>query len=166
MGSAAGLSRTGQNGAVGIDRGRLADLQAEEERHFVERHPRSAELAAAAAAHLLGGVPMPWMTRWPGAFPIFMERAEGASCTDVDGHTYVDFCLGDTGAMTGHALPQVADAIARQARRGVTTMLPTEDAVWVGEELHRRFGLPYWQLAMTATDANRFVLRLARGRAH
>jgi glutamate-1-semialdehyde 2,1-aminomutase len=105
---------------------------------------------------------MPWMTRWPGAFPIFLERADGASCIDVDGHTYVDFCLGDTGAMTGHALPQVADAIARQARRGVTTMLPTEDAVWVGEELHRRFGLPYWQLAMTATDANRFVLRFAR----
>ena len=147
---------------MGIDRGRLADLRAEEDKRFVDTHPRSAELAAAASAHLLGGVPMPWMTRWPGAFPIFLERAEGASCTDVDGHTYVDFCLGDTGAMTGHALPQVADAIARQARRGVTTMLPTVDAVWVGDELHRRFGLPYWQLAMTATDANRFVLRFAR----
>ena len=83
-------------------------------------------------------------------------------CTDVDGHTYVDFCLGDTGAMTGHGLPQVADAVARQARRGVTTMLPTADALWVAEELHRRFGLPFWQMAMTATDANRFVLRFAR----
>jgi glutamate-1-semialdehyde 2,1-aminomutase len=140
----------------------LADLRAEEERLFVERHPRSAELAAGAAAHLLGGVPMPWMTRWPGAFPIFVEDAKAATCTDVDGHTYVDFCLGDTGAMTGHGLPQVADALTRQACRGVTTMLPTADSIWVGEELHRRFGLPFWQMAMTATDANRFVLRFAR----
>jgi glutamate-1-semialdehyde 2,1-aminomutase len=147
---------------VGIDRARLADLRAEEDRRFVESHPRSAELATAASAHLLSGVPMPWMTRWPGAFPIFVEDAEGATCTDVDGHTYVDFCLGDTGAMTGHGLPQVADAVARQACRGVTTMLPTADAPWVGEELHRRFGLPFWQMAMTATDANRFVLRFAR----
>ena len=147
---------------MGIDRARLADLRAEEDRRFVESHPRSAELAAAASAHLLGGVPMPWMTRWPGAFPIFVEDAEGATCTDVDGHIYVDFCLGDTGAMTGHGLPQVADAVARQARRGVTTMLPTADALWVAEELHRRFGLPFWQMAMTATDANRFVLRFAR----
>jgi glutamate-1-semialdehyde 2,1-aminomutase len=162
VGSAAGLSRTGQNGAVGIDRGRLADLRAEEERQFVAQHPRSAELAAGASAHLLGGVPMPWMTRWPGAFPIFVEDAVGATCTDVDGHSYVDFCLGDTGAMTGHGLPQVADALARQARRGVTTMLPTADALWVAGEMHRRFGLPFWQMAMTATDANRFVLRFAR----
>jgi len=145
-----------------IDRARLHTLRAQEETRFAELHPRSGELAERARGPLLAGVPMPWMTRWPGAFPIFLERADGASCIDVDGHTYVDFCLGDTGAMTGHALPQVADAIARQARRGVTTMLPTEDAVWVGEELHRRFGLPYWQLAMTATDANRFVLRFAR----
>ena len=147
---------------MGIDRGRLADLRAEEERQFVEQHPRSAELAAGASAHLLGGVPMPWMTRWPGAFPIFVEDAVGATCIDVDGHSYVDFCLGDTGAMTGHGLPQVADAVARQARRGITTMLPTADALWVAEELHRRFGLPFWQMAMTATDANRFVLRFAR----
>ena len=147
---------------MGIDRGRLADLRAEEERQFVEQHPRSAELAAGASAHLLGGVPMPWMTRWPGAFPIFVEDAVGATCIDVDGRSYVDFCLGDTGAMTGHGLPQVADAVARQARRGVTTMLPTADALWVAEELYRRFGLPFWQMAMTATDANRFVLRFAR----
>ena len=145
-----------------MDRSHLADLRRAEERRFVETHPRSSELAGQARGPLLAGVPMPWMTRWPGAFPIFVEDAVGATCTDVDGHSYVDFCLGDTGAMTGHGLPQVADAVARQARRGVTTMLPTADAVWVGEELHRRFGLPFWQMAMTATDANRFVLRFAR----
>jgi glutamate-1-semialdehyde 2,1-aminomutase len=145
-----------------IDRDRLRRLHADEEALFVERHPRSAELAAEARRHLLAGVPMPWMTRWPGAFPLFVTEASGARFTDADGHEYVDLCLGDTGAMTGHALEQVADAIDRQARRGITTMLPSTDAAWVAGELSRRFGLPHWQLAMTATDANRFVLRFAR----
>jgi glutamate-1-semialdehyde 2,1-aminomutase len=145
-----------------INRGRLADLHQIEEARFVELHPRSAAMAAEARQHLLGGVPMAWMTRWPGAFPLFFEQAAGARFTDVDGIEYVDFCLGDTGAMTGHALPQVAEALHRQARRGITTMVPNADAAWVGGELVRRFGLPVWQMAMTATDANRFVLRFAR----
>jgi glutamate-1-semialdehyde 2,1-aminomutase len=145
-----------------IDRQRLADLRAAEEQRFTEMHPRSAELSAQAHGSLLAGVPMPWMTRWPGAFPIFCASASGARLVDVDGEEYVDLCLGDTGAMTGHALPQVAEALARQAALGITTMLPSADAVWVGEELTRRFGLPAWQLSMSATDANRFVLRFAR----
>ena len=105
---------------------------------------------------------MPWMTEWAGAFPVFVAEASGARFTDVDGIEYVDFCLGDTGAMTGHSPAATAEAIAAQARRGVTLMLPTEDSDWVGEELARRFGLPYWQFALTATDANRFTIRLAR----
>jgi glutamate-1-semialdehyde 2,1-aminomutase len=145
-----------------IDRDRLARLHQDEEDRFVGLHPRSAELAEQARGSLLAGVPMPWMTRWPGAFPVFVEHAEGARFTDVDGIEYVDLCLGDTGAMTGHALPEVAAAVAERARTGLTTMLPSPDAVWVGEELARRFGLPRWQLAMTATDANRFALRFAR----
>ena len=146
----------------GIDRARLAARHAEEEQRFVDAHPRSAERAAEARRTLLGGVPMAWMTRWPGAFPLFFDRAAGARFTDVDGIEYVDFCLGDTGAMTGHALPHVAEALYAQAQRGITTMLPSTDAAWVGGELARRFGLPAWQMAMTATDANRFVLRFAR----
>ena len=145
-----------------IDRERLATLRQQEEQRFIDLHPRSAELARDAHAHLLGGVPMAWMTRWPGSFPLFFEEASGARFSDVDGREYVDFCLGDTGAMTGHALPQVADALHRQAMRGITTMLPSTDAAWVGAELARRFTLPVWQMAMTATDANRFVLRFAR----
>ncbi len=145
-----------------IDRERLADLRAAEEARFTDLHPASAELAVRARGPLLAGVPMPWMTRWPGAFPVFAASASGARLVDVDGIEYVDLCLGDTGAMTGHALPQVAEAVARQAAAGITTMLPSQDAVWVGEELARRFGLPTWQLAMSATDANRFVLRFAR----
>jgi glutamate-1-semialdehyde 2,1-aminomutase len=145
-----------------IDRTRLAALHRDEEDRFVSTHPRSAALADRARRSLLAGVPMPWMTRWPGAFPVFFETAAGARFTDVDGLEYVDLCLGDTGAMTGHALPAVTEAVTRRAASGITTMLPSEDAVWVGEELARRFGLPVWQLAMSATDANRFVLRFAR----
>lgn len=145
-----------------IDRQVLRRLHATEEQRFNAIHPRSAVLAKEAQTNLLGGVPMAWMTRWPGSFPIFFDSARGAHFTDVDGLDYIDFCLGDTGAMTGHGLPQVAEALYAQAMRGITTMLPSVDAAWVGAELARRFGLPVWQMAMTATDANRFVLRFAR----
>ncbi|HPB46847.1 MAG TPA: aspartate aminotransferase family protein [Microthrixaceae bacterium] len=144
-----------------IDRSVLARRLASEEQRFIETHPKAAAVAAGGSS-LLAGVPMAWMTRWPGAFPIIVDEASGARFVDIDGHSYVDFCLGDTGAMTGHGLAQVADAIERQARRCITTMLPSPDAAWVGDELARRFGLASWQMAMTATDANRFVLRFAR----
>ena len=145
-----------------LDRGRLATLLAEEERRFRETHPKSLALAERATRSLLGGVPMHWMVRWAGGFPLFAASAAGAYLTDVDGHRYLDLCLGDTGAMTGHAPAATVEAVRAQAGRGFTFMLPTEDAVWVGEELSRRFGLPYWQFALTATDANRFAIRLAR----
>ena len=145
-----------------LDRDRLKTLMEREEQRFVNDHPRSRELSERAKASLLYGVPMNWMTRWPGAYPVFVTDAEGASFTDVDGNTYIDLCLGDTGAMAGHSPKVSADAIAEQARHGITLMLPTEDSIWVGAEMARRFGLPYWQFCLTATDANRFVLRLAR----
>ncbi|CAN5538430.1 aspartate aminotransferase family protein [soil metagenome] len=145
-----------------IDRSRLSELLDQESATFLRTHPRSAELHQRALGPLIAGVPMNWMTRWPGAFPIFADHAEGASITDVDGNTYVDFCLGDTGAMTGHAPAATVQALAQQSAKGITMMLPTEDAIWAGEELTRRFGLPLWQIAMTATDANRFVIRMAR----
>ena len=145
-----------------IDRARLqAALQREEER-FVAEHPRSKALFERARATFLYGVPMNWMVRWGGAFPIFVQEGSGAHFTDVDGRRYLDLCLGDTGAMTGHAPPLAVEAIIERVRHGVTFMLPTEDALWVGEELVRRFGLPYWQVALTATDANRFAIRVAR----
>jgi glutamate-1-semialdehyde 2,1-aminomutase len=129
---------------------------------FEEEHPRSAELSKRARSSLLAGVPMHWMVRWPGGFPVFAAEARGARFRDVDGIEYVDFCLGDTGAMTGHSPEPVVRAVAEQAARGLTLMLPSEEALWVGEELTRRFGLPRWQFAVTATDANRFAIRLAR----
>jgi glutamate-1-semialdehyde 2,1-aminomutase len=147
---------------AGVDRARLRELRRVEEQRFLDTHPKSLALFERAKATLVGGVPMNWMQRWPGGIPVFVEEASGAHFVDVDGITYVDFCLGDTGAMTGHSPAATTDAIARQARRGITTMLPTEDAIAVGAQLQERFGLPFWQIAMTATDANRFVLRLAR----
>jgi glutamate-1-semialdehyde 2,1-aminomutase len=133
-----------------------------ERRTFLERTPRSAALAEDAKRSLLFGVPMNWMTRWPGDYPVFVDHAEGARFTDADGNEYVDFCLGDTGGMAGHSPKVSVDAIAQQAARGITLMLPTEDAAWVGAELARRFGVPYWNFTLTATDANRFAIRWAR----
>ncbi len=145
-----------------VDRERLARLRAREEERFVALHPRSQALHARAGRSLLAGVPMHWMVEWAGAFPVFVAEASGARFTDVDGIEYVDLCLGDTGAMTGHAPAATADAVCDQVRKGTTLMLPTEDAIACAEEFSARFGLPIWQFALTATDANRFTIRLAR----
>jgi glutamate-1-semialdehyde aminotransferase len=148
--------------APAVDRDRLARLLQRELETFAERHPRTRSLHERARRSLLDGVPMNWMVKWAGPFPLFLESAAGAHATCADGHDYVDLCLGDTGAMAGHGAAPVIAAVERQLRLGITTMLPTEDAAWVGEELTRRFGLPSWQFTLTATDANRFSLRIAR----
>jgi glutamate-1-semialdehyde aminotransferase len=145
-----------------VDRDRLARLLQRELDTFAGRHPRSRSLHERARGSLLDGVPMNWMVRWAGPFPLFLESASGAHATCADGHDYADLCLGDTGAMAGHGPAPVIAAVERQLRLGITTMLPTEDAAWVGEELTRRFGLPSWQFTLTATDANRFSIRIAR----
>jgi glutamate-1-semialdehyde 2,1-aminomutase len=145
-----------------IERPRIKELLAKEEKQFVKEHPRSKALFKRAKSVLLAGVPMHWMTRWAGSYPIFVEKGRENHVFDVDGHDYLDFCLGDTGSMFGHSPKAVVDAVTKQVRNGITMMLPTEDSIWVGEELGRRFGLPYWQIAMTATDANRYSIRLAR----
>ena len=119
-----------------VDRGRLADLMRRERERFLADHPRSAELFERGKANLLAGVPMPWMTEWAGPYPVFVAEADGARFTDVDGKTYVDFCLGDTGAMTGHAPKRAVEAIAEQAAKGITLMLPSEDSIWVLSLIH------------------------------
>ena len=136
-------------------------MSAELER-FARAHVRSGKLHEQATTSLVDGVPMSWMTDWASPFPLFVEHASGAGIRCVDGHDYVDFCLGDTGAMAGHGPAATIAAVERQLRRGITHMLPTEDAIAAGEELARRFGLPLWQFTITATDANRFSIRLAR----
>ncbi len=145
-----------------IDRSRLASLMVREQKQFIDERPNSAALFERARKSLLAGVPMNWMGKWAGAFPPFVREAQGGHFIDMDGHRYTDFCLGDTGAMTGHSPVATVQAVEGQARRGITTMLPSEDSIFVAEELQKRFQLPYWQFALTATDANRFSIRLAR----
>jgi glutamate-1-semialdehyde 2,1-aminomutase len=145
-----------------VNRGKLKKLHQRETQRFVTEHPRCAELYARAQDSLLGGVPMNWMKKWAGPFPLFVRDAKGAHFTCVDGREHVDLCLGDTGAMTGHSPDAVVQAVAKRASQGITLMLPTEDALFVGEDLKKRFGLLYWQFTLTATDANRFSIRIAR----
>jgi glutamate-1-semialdehyde aminotransferase len=142
--------------------GLLASLTAEQEQQFIQSRPNSRKLAQEAAKYLPGGVPMSWMIKWPGPFPVYVERAQGAHFTCADGIDHVDLCLGDTGAMCGHAPEATVAAITAQLGRGLTTMLPTQDAVLAAQELTRRFGLPQWQFTLSATDANRHVIRYAR----
>jgi len=145
-----------------INRSGMKMLMEREVRRYVAERPKSRALFERAKASLLGGVPMNWMKAWPGPFPFFAKEAKGAYVTDVDDHRYVDFQLGDNGALYGHSPIALVDVVRDQVSRGVTLFLPTEDSIWVGEELARRFGLPYWQIYMTATDANRFALKIAR----
>jgi glutamate-1-semialdehyde 2,1-aminomutase len=129
---------------------------------FIQRNPKSKQLAEKAAQNWLRGVPMHWMVDWGTAFPLFVAEAQGATLLSVDGHPYTDFCLGDTGAMFGHAPAVIAETMRHASANGLTTMLPSQDAVDVGALLQDRFGLPYWQITATASDANRAVLRWCR----
>ena len=145
-----------------INRGNLASLRKVEDQRFLEAHKKSGELFAKAKDSMPNGVPMSWMSKWPGAYPVFVEEAKGASFVDVDGNTYIDFCLGDTGSMTGHSPEATVAAIREQAGRGLSAMLPTKDAAAVSTELAKRFGVPLWQFTVSATDANRHVIRYSR----
>jgi glutamate-1-semialdehyde 2,1-aminomutase len=146
-----------------VDRSRLEALTDAERASYVRLHPGSAALHA-NAEHLFGRVPMTWMNMWSGGFPLYLDRAHGNRVVDVDGHEYVDLAMGDTGAMAGHSPAPTVEAVARRIGDlgGITTMLPTADAEWVGRELTRRFGLPLWSFTLSATDANRWAIRLAR----
>lgn len=143
-------------------RQRAEAMIAAERDHFAARNPRSQALAQKAGAHFPGGVPLHWMLDWETPFPLFVSAARGSHVTDVDGHSYADFCLGDTGAMFGHSPEPVARAIAAQVTHGMTTMLPSALTAEVGALLAACFGLPYWQVTATASDANRAVVRWAR----
>jgi len=141
---------------------RVRGLMASELENFEAAHPRSRQMHEEAGEALLSGVPMNWMTRWPGSHPVFFAAAEGNRLRDVDGNELIDFCLGDTGAMTGHSPAPTVAAASERLRHGITTMLPSEDALPVGEEMSRRFGLRHWQFSLSASDANRFAIRLCR----
>ena len=146
-----------------LDRVKLAtELEAERVLH-ASRTPRSRELFE-ASDHLLGRVPMTWMNKWSGGYPLYLQNAKGNRIIDVDGNEYIDFALGDTGAMAGHSPDPTVAAVNERigVEGGITTMMPSEDAEWVANELADRFGLPLWSFSLTATDANRWALRIAR----
>jgi glutamate-1-semialdehyde 2,1-aminomutase len=146
-----------------VDRKKLASSFEDECSRYAREHPRSRELHE-RADNLLARVPMTWMNKWTGGFPLGFSTAHGATLTDLDGHELVDFALGDTGAMAGHSPDALVRALVSRVgeRGGVTTMLPTEDAQWVAAEMTRRFGLTQWSFTLSATDANRWLLRLVR----
>lgn len=150
------------NSQGGVSLARIRKLRAAEAAAFASARPKSEAAFGKGIAGFFGGVPMHWMNDWPTPFPIIVDRAKGATIVDIDGNTLDDFCLGDTGSMFGHSPSPVARAIRRQAGRGLTYMLPDEDTLVLGRLLSERFGLPEWQIATTATDANRFALRVAR----
>ncbi|WP_370615871.1 transaminase [Mumia sp. Pv 4-285] len=146
-----------------IDRRRLAEAYARELATFADAHPRS-RAAYASADHLFGQVPMTWMNKLATGFPVYLDRAQGHTVRCIDGHDYLDLALGDTGAMAGHSPEPTVRAVRRRLEElgGMTTMMPTEDAEWVGAELTRRFGAARWSFSLTATDANRWAIRLVR----
>jgi len=154
--------RTTTRAFTGVAVERVRALMEAERACYATRNPVSQALAQRGAEHLMFGVPLHWMNDWATPFPLHVAAARGARLTDVDGQERIDFCLGDTGAMFGHSPPAVTAALQAQAARGLTTMLPGVDASAVAELLAERFGLPRWQFAMTASDANRFVLRWLR----
>ena len=145
-----------------INRQHLKAFHAREEERFLARTAKSRELFEKAKGVMPGGVPMSWMAKWPGKYPLFVASAQGAHFVDEDGNEFIDLCLGDTGSMTGHSPQATVAAISAQLKRGMTAMLPTDDAVAVSSELARRFGLPLWQFTVSATDANRHAIRYSR----
>jgi glutamate-1-semialdehyde 2,1-aminomutase len=145
-----------------INRAQLKKLYRIEQSKFIVRTPKSADLFEKAKEVMPGGVPMSWMSKWPGKYPLFVESAKGAHFIDVDGNEYIDLCLGDTGSMTGHSPKPTVYAISNQLTKGMTAMLPTDDSVAVSKELARRFHLPLWQFTVSATDANRHAIRYSR----
>ncbi|CAB4886662.1 unannotated protein [freshwater metagenome] len=141
---------------------RIAELMKIEEERFLDLHKASTAAFHQSSKVMHEGVPMSWMAKWPGAHPVFVKEAKGAHFTDLDGHDYIDFCLGDTGSMTGHSPSATVAAVKAQIDKGITAMLPSENAAIVSDLLRERFGLPLWQFTVSATDANRHVIRYSR----
>ncbi|MEH7827314.1 aspartate aminotransferase family protein [Gemmobacter denitrificans] len=147
---------------AGIAPEKLTKLARREAERYASRRPKTRKALETGASQFLDGVPMHWMKDWPMPFAMLVHSAKGAKITDIDGNEIHDFCLGDTGSMFGHSPAPVARAIRAQARHGLTYMLPTEAALDAAALLTQTFGDFRWQIATTATDANRFALRVAR----
>jgi glutamate-1-semialdehyde 2,1-aminomutase len=141
---------------------RIPELEAEENARFVAERPRSMELLERARGTMPRGVPMVWMDDLYEHPPIVVERGEGATFTDVDGHTYLDMYIADLSGFCGHAPRPVVEAVKRRITIGNQFLLPSIDAIAVSEHLTTRYGMPKWQFTLSATQANTEVTRLAR----
>ena len=147
---------------AGIKAERLKSFAIREAKRYAAARPKAKAALDKGADAFLSGVPLHWMKDWPMPHLPLVAKAKGARIADIDGYEIDDFCLGDTGSMFGHSPDPVAKAIRHQATRGLTYMLPTEDALEAGRLLREIFGPFRWQIATTATDANRFAIRVAR----
>lgn len=127
---------------------------------FLRRQPRSTEFIERARVHLAGGATSNWQIAQPQA--VWMSHGSGSKVYDVDGTEYVDMHGGYGAAIAGHAHPAIVAAVSEQVRRGTHFAQPTEDAIWIAEELSRRFGLPLWRFANSGTEATMDAVHLAR----
>jgi glutamate-1-semialdehyde 2,1-aminomutase len=144
-----------------IDPRRVARLHADELSRFRSHRPRSMALIERARAHMPNGVPMAWMAS-DNDQPVYVDHGSGASFVDVDGHSYLDFNTSDVAMFCGHAVPEIVEAVRRQAGRSTQFLLPTEDSIVVAEELADRYPVGFWQFTLSATQANTEAIRLAR----
>jgi glutamate-1-semialdehyde 2,1-aminomutase len=141
---------------------RIAELKRREDIHFQRTHTKSLATLKRARRSMPNGVPMSWMTELYAHPPMFVAAAEGIAFADIDGNHYKDFSLGITAAFCGHNAAPVVAAAARQLANGSVLQLPTEDSIWVAEELQRRYRQPKWQFTITASQANTELLLLSR----
>ena len=146
------------------DGDRVAALTTRERRRFSETHPRSGQMLDRARGSMPHGVPMSWMRDLYDHDPLFVTTADGASFTDVDGHAYLNFNLADMSLFCGVAPPALTRAVLERIGTGGQFLLPIEDAIWVAEELGRRYRLPKWQFTLSATTADVEAWRLATDR--
>ncbi len=152
----------GPAGGSGVDRQRVAELKEREDRVFAAARPRSRELWERGRGVMPNGVPMSWLRTSYDHAPLFVAEAEGGRFRDVDGHEYSDFNIADMSMFTGYGPPAVVEAVSRRVAAGSQFLLPSEDSVWVAEELGRRYRLPKWQFTLSATAANTEAIRVAR----
>ena len=148
--------------ARGIDPVKVAELKAREDVLFIETHPRCIETSHRAERVMPNGVPMSWLRTSYDHPPLWVDDAKGARFRDVDGNEYADFNIADMSMFGGYGPEPVVEAVAKRMAAGSQFLLPSEDSIWVAQELQRRFGLPKWQFTLSATHANTEAIRVAR----
>ena len=144
-----------------LDPRRLHTLIQREERTLDNATQRSAELYRRGRQALSGGVASSFQVRRP--WPIYLAGGRGPAVWDVDGHRRLDFHNGFGAMVHGHAHPVIGRVVRERYARGTHFAAPTEDAIVVGEELARRWGLPRWRYTNSGSESTMDAIRIARG---